>query len=234
MPIRKKQYQHIFFDLDHTIWDFDQNASNVLKQLFADFEDQLSHISFVEFFARYSFHNDQLWALYREDLIEQAELRAERFQLSLAEFGVTRRDIVDHFIVQYPKQAPLQTHLFPYSIEILSYLNDKYELHLITNGFEEVQHIKLENCGLMHFFNTVTTSQNAGVKKPNPKIFEFALKSAGADRSESIMIGDSIESDCLGARNVGLDQVYFNPKKMDCKHTFTAQIHCLSELKVLL
>mgnify|MGYP000083920380 CR=1 FL=1 len=232
--MKHKKYQHIFFDLDHTIWDFDKNAAIVLKRLFEDCSSALSHISFIDFFNSYVHHNDQLWGLYREDGINQADLRSGRFKLSLADFGVTREDVIDYFTIEYPKQAPLQTHLFPYSMEVLNYLSSKYELHLITNGFEEVQHIKLNNCGLTDYFKTVTTSQNAGVKKPNPKIFEYALQSANAAKVSSIMIGDSIESDCLGAKNVGLDQIYFNPKKMDCKHTFTAQIYCLSELKKIL
>ncbi len=232
--MKDTNYHHIFFDLDHTLWDFDQNAAIVLRKLFLECADHLTHISFDDFFDRYSYHNDQLWGLYGVDLIPQAELRLERFRLSLAEFGVTNRDIVNHFVLEYPKQAPLQTHLFPYTKEVLSYLKSRYRLHLITNGFEEVQHIKLNNCGLADFFDTVTTSQNSGVKKPNPKIFEYALSVAGAEKISSLMIGDSVESDCLGAKNIGLDQVYFNPKKMDCKHLFTAQIHCLSELKALL
>ncbi len=232
--MKDKNYQHIFFDLDHTIWDFDQNASIVLEQLFVECKKYLSQISFNDFFERYVYRNDELWVLYAVDKISQAELRFGRFQMALNDLGITRLDVVEYFASEYPKRAPLQKHLFPFSIEVLNYLQSKYRLHLITNGFEEVQHIKLKNCELAGFFDTVTTSQNAGVKKPNPRIFEFALDSAGAEKKRSIMIGDSVESDCLGAKNIGMDQIYFNPKKKGCKHMFTAQISCLSELKSLL
>lgn len=229
-----KKYQHLFFDLDHTIWDFDTNASIILKKLHAECGEKLEEVPFLQFFEAYTRYNEAHWKLYRENKISQAELRTGRFKSALDEFGIHDHAILEFFASEYPKQAPWQTNLFPHSIDVLNYLQSKYELHLITNGFEEVQHIKLDNSGLRPFFKTMTTSNRAGVKKPNPAIFEIALSDASARREESIMIGDSIEADCLGARDFGMDQIFFNPKKKDCKFEFTAHIHCLSELKLIL
>ena len=227
--------KHIFFDLDRTLWDFEKNSHTTLLQL-------ISHFNLIEkgidtpesFIKKYKIHNAKLWDLYREDKINKEELRSKRFLMTLAECGIDDKTLAEQFGLAYIKQSPLQTNLFPFSHEVLSYLRTKYRLHIITNGFEEVQHIKLAASDLKQYFDVVVTSEKAGVKKPNAKIFEFALEQVNAKAEESIMIGDDLAVDVLGAEKVGMQGIYFNPNKEEHKKEVAHEIFCLSELMALL
>ena len=227
--------KHIFFDLDRTLWDFEKNSHTTLLQL-------ISHFNLIEkgidnpdnFIKKYKIHNAKLWDFYREDKINKEELRSKRFLMALAEYGIDDKDFAEQFGLAYIKQSPLQTNLFPFSHEVLSYLQNKYILHIITNGFEEVQHIKLAASDLKQYFDVVVTSEKAGVKKPNSKIFEFALEQANAKAEQSIMIGDDLVVDVLGAEKVGMQGIHFNPNKEKQKKEVVHEIFCLSELMTLL
>ena len=227
--------KHIFFDLDRTLWDFEKNSHTTLLQL-------ISHFNLIEkgidtpesFIKKYKIHNAKLWDLYREDKINKEELRSKRFLMTLAECGIDDKTLAEQFGLAYIKQSPLQTNLFSFSHEVLFYLKNKYTLHIITNGFEEVQHIKLAAADLKQYFDVVVTSEKAGVKKPNAKIFEFALEQVNAKAEESIMIGDDLAVDVLGAEKVGMQGIYFNPNKERQKKEVVHEIFCLSELMILL
>jgi len=227
--------KHIFFDLDRTLWDFEKNSHTTLLQLINDFKLIEKGIDNPDsFIKKYKIHNEKLWELYRKDKIKKEELRGKRFQLALAEYDIDDSDLAEQFGLAYIQQSPLKTTLFAYTHEVLLYLKKKYSLHIITNGFEEVQHIKLASSDLTQYFDVIVTSEQVGVKKPNAKIFEFALEQTKAKPDESIMIGDDFPVDVLGAEQIGMQGVYFNPNKLAHKHTVVHEIFCLSELMALL
>ena len=229
------KYKHIFFDLDRTLWDFEKNSHTTLLQLISYFNLTDKGVDTPEsFIKKYKIHNAKLWDLYREDEIKKEELRSKRFLMVLAEYGIDDKNLAEQFGLAYIKQSPLKTGLFPFSYEVLSYLKNKHTLHIITNGFEEVQHIKLAASDLKQYFDVVVTSEKVGVKKPNVKIFEFALEQANAKAEQSIMIGDDLVVDVLGAEKVGMQGIHFNPNKEKQKKEVVHEIFCLSELMTLL
>ena len=226
---------HIFFDLDRTLWDFDNNSQDTLIQLVKSFELISRGVDNPESFINiYKIHNERLWDLYRVDKITKEELRTKRFRLVLEEYGIFDNQLAEGLGMAYVKESPLKTRLFPFAIEALTYLQKNYKLHIITNGFQEVQHIKLEKSNLTSYFKNIITSEWVGVKKPNPLIFEYALNNTGAKVEESIMIGDDLEVDIIGAKLFGMKQAYFNPKKEKHQEQLTFEIDCLSQLMEIL
>jgi putative hydrolase of the HAD superfamily len=225
----------IFFDLDRTLWDFDLNAHKTLMYIYQEFSLNIRGVIDVDkFISSYIVHNEKLWSLYRENRVSKEFLRSERFRLTLFDFGVDDNDLSIQIGDEYISRCPLQTSLFPYSIEILEYLNKKYNLHIITNGFEEVQHIKMNASGLSTFFDNIITSELVNVKKPDPIIFQYALDKAKVLAKNSIMIGDDLPVDIIGAKNIGMSQIYFNPKKKAHNEKIDYEISCLSEIKNIL
>ncbi|WP_431212479.1 YjjG family noncanonical pyrimidine nucleotidase [Puia sp. P3] len=206
------QYKHLFFDLDHTLWDFEANSRLTLQQLYHSLDLAARGVDdFDLFHRRYSAHNDKLWDRYRKGFIKVDELRVKRMWLTLLDFKIGDDTLARTLDVQFLEGLPNRNILFPYTLEILNYLTDKgYQLHLITNGFEKVQQSKLYNSGLSGYFREVITSEGSNSLKPQKEIFEYAFLRAGAVPAESIMIGDSIEADIQGAINAGIDQVYVN------------------------
>ena len=198
----------VFFDLDHTLWDFEKNSALAFETVF---KQQNLDIEMSEFLPIYIPMNREYWERYRKDEISQKELRFGRLKDS---FDLLKFNIDDDLIVvlseQYIHYLPKFNHLFDGTIEILEYLKAKYNLHIITNGFAEVQDNKLNNSYITHYFKTITNSEMAGVKKPNSLIFDFALDLAKAKKENSIMIGDCIEADVQGALDAGLDAIFFN------------------------
>lgn len=198
----------IFFDLDHTLWDFEKNSALAFEAIF---KKHAMAISLDDFLEQYIPINFKYWKLYQEEKITQQELRYSRFKevFDILNYPIDTEKI--NFLAQeYIYYLPKFNHLFDGAIEILEYLKPKYNLHIITNGFHEVQEGKLKNANIDHYFVTVTNSEKAGVKKPNPRIFEYALDTAKAEKKKSVMIGDSMEADIEGALNVGLDAIFFS------------------------
>ena len=227
--------KHIFFDLDRTLWDFETNAYETLSELYESHSLEEKGIPNVdEFINNYKLHNERLWELYREGKVEKEVLRSSRFRITLEEYGIKDERLASELGDQYIQKCPLKTNLFPFTHEVLDYLKSKYHLHIITNGFEEVQYVKLEKSNLLSYFEQVVTSEQVGVKKPNPEIFKHALVKAFCKPEESIMIGDDLPVDVLGAKSVGMNQVYFNPNKENHQEEITCEISCLSELKALM
>src|SRR5262245_10884016 len=206
------KYKHLFFDLDHTLWDFEANARATLSELYRSLNLQERGVNdFDLFYRNYLAHNDKLWERYRNGYIKQEELRLKRMWLSLLDFKIADHDLAQELSVRFLDLLPTRTILFPYTKEILEYLTGKvYILHLIKHGFEKTKQNKLMYSGLKSFFKEVITSEGSGSLKPNKEIFEFALEKCNATPGESIMIGDSIEVDFIGAINAGIDQVYVN------------------------
>ncbi|MGI4737178.1 MAG: YjjG family noncanonical pyrimidine nucleotidase [Janthinobacterium lividum] len=228
-----KPYRHLFFDLDHTLWDFETNANETLYQLFHDY-DLARHgtFSFEQFSARYSEVNQALWRLYQANKVTQKQLREARFVRTLTKLGVAEADIPGDMSARFTDILPQKSAVFPHTHEMLRYLQGKgYVLHLITNGFEDVQHIKLVSSALTDYFQEVITSEHSGYLKPDLRMFAHALARAGATATESLMIGDNLECDVLGAYNAGIDQVYFNPEKRRHFAQTTYEIASLAELR---
>jgi putative hydrolase of the HAD superfamily len=227
------KYKHLFFDLDHTLWDFEANARVTLATLYEHMDLMTRGVHDFELFYRnYLAHNEKLWARYRKGYIKQDELRVKRMWLSLLDFKIVDDELCRKMSVQFLDLLPTRTILFPYTKEILAYLTDKgYFLHLITNGFEKTQHSKLKHSGLDIFFREVITSEGSNSLKPNKEIFDYALEKTGALLSESIMIGDTLEVDILGAKNAGMDQVFVNHLKIVSEENPTYMVHSLQELE---
>jgi putative hydrolase of the HAD superfamily len=206
------KYKHLFFDLDHTLWDFEANARATLSQLYADLQLEKRGVhDFDLFYRNYLAYNEMLWERYRNGLIQQDELRIKRMRMALLDFKIADELLAAEMNTSFLDLLPTRTLLFPHTKEVLQYLREKnYELHLITNGFEKTQHSKLKYSGLDVFFNQVITSEGSNSLKPKKEIFEYAFEKTKATPEQSIMIGDTIEVDILGAVNAGIDQVHVN------------------------
>ena len=187
-----------------------------------------------EFHEVYHPLNEELWVLYRADKITKAELNRTRFLKPLEHFGINDTVLADHLSEDYMYWSPRIVRLVPGTMELLGYLKPKYHLHLITNGFEEVQHIKLSGSGLEPYFETLTVSEEVGVKKPNPEIFHYALRKAGAKAEESLMIGDEMAVDIDGARAAGMDTLLFHPTDDRVEGERTYEVRRLEEIMDLL
>lgn len=226
------EYQHIFFDLDHTLWDFETNSRRTIEVLFE--ERGLSNklgCDAHSFYEKYIEINDAKWALYRTGAITKERLRAERFVDTYAAFGYDDERGATEFERDYLATCPYQTALMEGAVETLTYLSENYHLNIITNGFHETQKIKLRESGLEGYFKNLICSDVVGVNKPDRRIFAEALRLSGARRKSSVMIGDNLATDVLGARDSGLSQVFYNPGKQKHKEKITFEISELSHLK---
>lgn len=218
----------IFFDLDHTLWDFDKNSALTFDAIF-----KLNKVTLnlEEFLYHYEPINLNYWKLYREEKIDKDTLRYRRLSDSFQKMAyLATDDLIHKLSVDYIDYLGTFNHLFDHTLEILDYLHPHYKLHIITNGFSEVQLKKIKNSKMEHYFQTITDSEMVGVKKPNPQIFEFALQSAKASKGSSLMIGDNLEADVLGALNSGLDAIFFNVRQENMPNDIK-QINGLLELK---
>ena len=226
--------KHIFFDLDRTLWDFETNSHETLLEICEKYDlNNLGILNYIQFIKEYKIINEKLWTLYRLNKISQKDLRRERFQQTLALYNIKDSDLSEKIGEDYIEICPRKTKLYPYTFEVLDYLKSKYQLHIITNGFHKTQHIKLDFARLKPYFNQIITSEELGVKKPNPKIFKHALLQANTIETESIYIGDDLIVDIVGCQNCGIDGVFFNPLKEKHRESPKFEISCLSELKGL-
>jgi putative hydrolase of the HAD superfamily len=226
-------YKDLFFDLDHTIWDFELNSKETLWDLHLKYELEAKGINnFDEFYSIYSVHNHRLWDRYSKGFIKQEELRWKRIYLSLLDYKIADEALSKEMSVDYLTILPDKKNLFPYTIEILEYLKSKdYSMHLITNGFESVQFKKIKNSNLADYFTEVITSEASNSLKPNKEIFEYALKVSNANVETSIMIGDNEDADIQGAINVGMDSIFVNHLQIQPTVPATHTITHLKELE---
>jgi putative hydrolase of the HAD superfamily len=226
-------YKDLFFDLDHTIWDFELNSKETLWDLHLKYELEAKGIDdFDVFYSQYSVHNHRLWDRYTKGFIKQEELRWKRIYLSLLDYKIADEALSKEMSVDYLDILPNKKNLFPYTIEILEYLKSKnYTMHLITNGFESVQFKKIKNSNLADYFTEVITSEASNSLKPNKEIFEYALKASGAKLETSIMIGDNESADIQGAINAGMDSIFVNHLQIQPTVPATHTITHLKELE---
>ncbi|WP_318311997.1 YjjG family noncanonical pyrimidine nucleotidase [Flagellimonas crocea] len=221
----------IFFDLDHTLWDFEKNSALTFAKILVEHKIEVDLDGFLEVYAPINF---QMWALYRENGISKEELRYQRLKQTFDRLTVEVPDeVIDKLAYDYIAHLSSFTHLLPNTLETLEYLYPKYRLHIITNGFQEVQTKKLRGSGIHHYFQKIIDSEMAGVKKPHPYIFEMALEMAQVDPRNSLMIGDNIEADILGAKAMGMQVLHYNFHR-DSDHGECIMINDLIEIKSIL
>lgn len=200
--------EHVFFDLDHTLWDFETNSAKAFGYIFKENNIEINLFDFLKY---YTPINLKYWKLYREEKVSKPALRYKRLKESFDALNYKiSDDHINHLAKIYIDNLPNYNNLFEGTIEILNYLIIKYQLHIITNGFEEVQLLKLEKSEILHFFDKVITSESVGVKKPNPRIFNHALKITETTAEKSVMIGDNLEADIEGAQKIGMHTIFFN------------------------
>jgi len=223
--------KHIFFDLDHTIWDFDRNAQETLLELYEVYQlKALGLSSAQDFIDLYTENNHLLWQKYHLGEITKEVLREERFRKTFLTLGVKPEAVPHQFEADYVRISPTKTNLFAGAEKVLGYLQKKYQLHIISNGFKETTLTKMELSGLNPYFTQVIISEDVGVNKPNQLIFEHALTKADALLAESIMIGDSLEADIRGAQAYGMKAIFFNPLNIEKPSDVSWQISHLEEL----
>jgi putative hydrolase of the HAD superfamily len=229
-------YKDLFFDLDHTLWDFELNSKETMQELYINHHiAALGITDFDAFFNIYTAHNHRLLDRYSKGFIKQEELRWKRIYLSLLDFKIANEQLSKEMSLEFLQILPTKKKLFPHTIEILNYLKEKdYKMHLITNGFESVQMQKIKNANIAHYFTEVVTSETSNSLKPNKEIFEFALKTTNATLSESIMIGDNETADIQGGINIGMDTVFVNHLNVAPTIPATYTITHLKELEALL
>jgi putative hydrolase of the HAD superfamily len=226
----KSTIKHIFFDLDHTLWDFDANSMLTLKELYRKFKLAERIISEDVFIKEYKRINEYYWSLYRKDEITKSELRTIRFKKTFEHFGFTDKDMTAEMAEDYATIGPYKTNLMPGCTEVLNYLSGKYKLHIITNGFQEIQSIKLGESGIADFFTHVVSSEAVNKRKPHPTIFNYAATLTNSSGLENIMIGDHFEADVQGALSVGWQAIHYDPHLIS-DQPFVNRISDLRELK---
>jgi putative hydrolase of the HAD superfamily len=229
-----KSYSHIFFDLDRTLWDFDKNSSDTLREIIDQF-NLTTQVNDAETFIA-SFHqiNEHLWGDYRKGKIKKYNLRLERFRRLLAKYCIEDITFADKLSSYYLHNCPLKSALIDGSKEVLQYLSPNYKLYILSNGFYDVQMTKMINSGISRYFIKLFTSDRIGYSKPKAGIFEYAIRSENAKKEQAIVIGDDITNDIQGARNVNIDQVFYNPLSVKCAIAPTYEIHDLLDLKNIL
>lgn len=229
-------FKHIFFDLDHTLWDFERSAQETLYELFKEYQIQnygnLTFERFLEGFYKVNYH---MWSLYDVNKIAKEEIRTERFPLIFknlsVEFPKEKANEIGH---DYLFRCPQKPHTIDHAHDILEHLQPDYQMHILTNGFDDVQEIKLKSSGLDHYFDVVVTSESTGHKKPSPEIFEYALQQSQATLENSVMVGDNLKTDVAGAVNFGMPIIFFNPEEQEHKEPVLADVKSLLEIKKLL
>jgi YjjG family noncanonical pyrimidine nucleotidase len=233
--LEKEQLKCIFFDLDHTLWDYETNSRETLQELFQAHLLQAKGITdFESFFMEFKRVNAALWELYDHGKIGSEVIREERFKQILQVFNAYEKKLSDELSTEYLYQCPKKGNLMPHAHETLQYLAEHYKLSIITNGFEEIQNTKLTSGNLHQYFDHIITSQKAGHKKPAPQIFEYSLLQNGMEAHEAVMIGDNLITDIGGARKASIAHVFYNPDKVLHQENVTLEIESLQELKSFL
>jgi len=209
-----QKYKNLFIDLDDTLWDIHRNSRECLLEIYNDYGYKEYYASFDDYYNVYMPGNIHLWGLYRKGEISKDELIVERFLAPVREFGIDDADYAKKLSDDFLERTTYKTKLIDGSLELLEYLKPNYNMHILSNGFREVQYKKIENSGLKPYFDKIILSDDAGINKPHIDFFNYALEKTNATRSETIMIGDSWDADILGAYNSNIHQLWFNPEEL--------------------
>ena len=204
------KYKNIFFDLDDTLWAFPENSRDTFEEVYMKYNFDAYFTSFNHYYDLYQTRNLELWEEYAEGKVTKAELNEQRFFYPLQTVGVNDLNLSKQFSDDFFAIVPTKKKLMPYAKEILEYLNPKYNLYILSNGFRELQANKMKSSEIDGYFKKVILSEDIGVMKPYPEIFHFALSATQSELRESIMIGDNWKADITGAKGVGMDQVFYN------------------------
>lgn len=227
--------KHILFDLDNTLWDFETNSKEVIEELFSEFElEKKCKVNSNAFLNTYYHVNNGLWDQYKKNEITKEQLRSNRFHLTMMYFDHIDQGLAIKIEEEYIKRSPYRKNLMPFTVEVLDYLVKKYHLHIITNGFKEVQHIKLRQCNIQNYFQNVFISEEIGFNKPAPEIFQFALNTVNCKIEDVIMIGDDWKADIEGAINYGIQAIFYDPKQRVKENPECLIIRDLKALKNML
>lgn len=230
-----RKYKHLFFDLDDTLWDYRTNARETVSELYWKYKfNEVGQFSEEEFATEFMNVNAELWHEFDRGRIKKERIRKERFQMVLDRLGYSDGQLGQRLNNDFMRICPTKSNVPEGTKEVLHDLSDNYHLHIITNGFVEVQHIKLKSGGLTQFFDQVIISETVGIKKPDPLIFDHALQTAGAEPDHALMIGDNLETDIKGAINAGIDQVFYNPLRIIHNVKVTYEILRFTELRGIL
>lgn len=229
--MQHKRYKHIFFDLDHTLWDYEKNSNEALEELHVQY-DLLNawNIDCKDFTRHFYEINYSLWDQFNRRQIQQDQLRIQRFPLVLARFDLVNPTLAEALSVSYLSLCPAKPHLMPFSIELLQYLRPRYQLHVLTNGATDVQMVKMRSSGIDVYFDYVITSDQADSRKPEKEIFLYALERTGARPDNSIMIGDNLDTDIAGASAITMDSIFYNPGKKLHNKKVALEVQCLSHI----
>jgi YjjG family noncanonical pyrimidine nucleotidase len=231
----EKKYKCIFFDLDHTLWDYEVNSRQTLYELYFSYDLQAKGVTDAEsFYKQFRVVNLALWDLYDTNRVDQQYIREERFKQVLQHFSAYSKKLSEDLSIDYLSQCPKKGNLIPHAAEVLEYLVAHYCLTVVTNGFDDIQNVKLTAGNLHRFFRHVVTSQKAGERKPSQKIFEYAMNANNVQCCDVVMIGDNLLTDIAGARNSSIDTIFYNPEKIKHETVVNHEICCLSELKKIL
>lgn len=226
-----KTYKHIFFDLDHTLWDYEKNARETLMELHAEFRLNEKNIKVDALVEVYGLVNRELWGAFNRGEIKKEDLREIRFYKTLGHLGIEDRNLSYEMEDLFLEICPSKPHVLPNTFEILEYLSEKYILHIITNGFKGSTEKKMISSKIKPFFKETVTSECIGIPKPNSKIFHHAVERANSTLEDSIMIGDNVETDIRGAFNTGMDRIFYNPGRRKCPVEIQHEIEDLLDLK---
>lgn len=229
------KYKNIFFDLDDTLWAFSENSRETFIEMYNKYNFNRYFDSFEHYYSIYEKRNVELWDLYGKKKITKEELNQTRFSYPLNVMGVKDDILVKTYMDNFFEEVPTKETLMPYAKEILEYLYPRYNLYILSNGFRELQATKMKSSGIFHYFKKIILSEDINVMKPYPEIFHFALSATQSELKESIMVGDSFANDIIGAKGVGMDQVYYSlsrDKELESQSTFF--IHTLKELETIL
>jgi putative hydrolase of the HAD superfamily len=230
-----KKYSCIFFDLDHTLWDYETNSRETLEDLYQHYDLQAKGIATCDqFLTQFTVVNTKLWELLDSGLITTDVIRKERFKQILEKFLIRDQRLCQDLSHDYITLSPKKGKLMPYALEVLDYLSLHYRLSVITNGFDEIQHLKLQSGNLLSYFDHIITSERAGSRKPSCDIFNFALSCHSIKNNQAVMIGDNLTTDIGGACSAYIDAVFYNPQKIKHEGHGAHEITCLSELKEFL
>lgn len=228
-------YSHLLFDLDHTLWDFERNSSEALNEVYSYYNMQhFNTFSSQEFVDKFKEINTILWEKYDRDEIDREFIRTRRFEMVLSQLGIKNEDIPDGISNTYLSICPTKGNVIPDAFEVLDYLKGSYEMHIITNGFDDIQDTKLNSSNLRGYFDRIFTSEAVGHKKPSKEMFNKAVEMIGVDKKSCLMIGDNLETDIKGALNADLDVVFFNPDNLEHDLPVTFEIRKLLDLKAIL
>lgn len=224
-------YEILFIDLDDTLYDFTSNSRETYRTVYELMEYSRWFDSFEHYYAIYWEYNQQLWGLYNDGKITKDQLNAERYTHPLRVVGLPNADAVGvRFWEESMKRLPLGNRLMPYAREALEYLRPKYRMYILSNGFMELQSRKMQSADIAHYFDGVILSDDIGVNKPHPAIFEHALRVAGVTADKALMIGDNFEVDIKGAQQVGMDQAFYNVSQCDTDSLSFTPTYTLSSL----